>query len=300
MQDIRSWCYACDQEVSALQLHNLELQCPGCNSCCLERLGPLEPPVAASVQVAAPLPQRLAPSWLLPAGTPVRSLRPRRHQGPIGEEQVDTGARHVGVICDGCQSRDFTGIRYRCLRCRDFDLCHACHAQRGVIHPSHPFEAIRNPRILPTSAIADIMNAMAPRTVMAIVELGEEMEVRSGLEDSTIAWWLADDRRLVSVDMVAKEEPGWTCPICADGLQAEKESGWVVQICTGQEIDTLEDVTGNEAVGKLGGHIYHEACLRRWLQKRNSCPVCRRAPVIPPSQAQPEQATSGQMIGVQQ
>merc|ERR1712190_539315 len=126
--------------------------------------------------------------------------------GPPGSD----GARHIGVICDGCRTRDFSGVRYRCLRCRDFDLCSTCHARRSVLHPSHPFEAIRTPRSAVPALMADFMARAATRTVVAIIEIGvEDGEVQSGLDDTYVAWWLANDRRLADVDHVTKEDPAW-------------------------------------------------------------------------------------------
>lgn len=34
-----------------------------------------------------------------------------------------------GVSCDGCMAPNFTGDRYKCLRCYDFDLCARCYAE---------------------------------------------------------------------------------------------------------------------------------------------------------------------------
>jgi len=366
MASERCFCYGCDCEVCASQLPDLELECPHCGSSCLERLG-----VRETLPETLPLPEepsaeleaspsseavslRLAPSWLRPtAGSSsfvvpptLRQLQQlpgarRRHQGQIGAAPpVDAeGARHVGVICDGCQVRDFSGVRYRCLRCRDFDLCAGCHAQRGSLHPSHPFEAISTPRLPFSSTVANFVTSAASRSVIAIIEIGLEdslTEARSGLDDSFVAWWLADDCRLVSVDVVAAEDPGWCCPICSDGLEAEGVSGWVVSICGGEgacvengaveqsasrseddltgaveendvaasclsapqveesdatEVEAAEEQAaaclppppsdGGVVCKVQQGHIYHEACLRRWLLKRNSCPVCRRSPVVP-------------------
>eukprot|EP00913_Durusdinium_trenchii_P001910 g1768.t1 len=61
-------------------------------------------------------------------------------------------------------------------------------------------------------------------------------------------------------------------------LQGEN-NGWLVRICRGDEADSNEACGGRP--GEIDGHMYHEGCLRRWLMKRNSCPVCRRSPVVP-------------------
>ncbi|VDM45665.1 unnamed protein product [Toxocara canis] len=36
---------------------------------------------------------------------------------------------HQGVSCDGCMAPNFSGDRYKCLRCYDFDLCARCYAE---------------------------------------------------------------------------------------------------------------------------------------------------------------------------
>jgi hypothetical protein len=33
---------------------------------------------------------------------------------------------HSGIICDKCRIRDFSGVRYKCVNCRDYDLCSSC------------------------------------------------------------------------------------------------------------------------------------------------------------------------------
>lgn len=34
---------------------------------------------------------------------------------------------HIGYACDRCGTYNFTGTRYRCQECTDYDLCEACH-----------------------------------------------------------------------------------------------------------------------------------------------------------------------------
>ncbi|EFO25553.2 hypothetical protein LOAG_02929 [Loa loa] len=65
---------------------------------------------------------------------------------------------HEGVSCDGCMAPNFTGDRYKCLRCYDFDLCSRCYMEERATEvssenrtfretneehsPSHPMQCI--------------------------------------------------------------------------------------------------------------------------------------------------------------
>ena len=53
--------------------------------------------------------------------------------------------KHSGFACDGCGAQDFTGIRFHCRECDDFDLCAKCHesgATPGSHETSHEMDAI--------------------------------------------------------------------------------------------------------------------------------------------------------------
>jgi len=44
----------------------------------------------------------------------------------------ESGAIHEGIVCDGCEG-PIRGFRYRCMHCKDFDLCAACE-HKGKHH----------------------------------------------------------------------------------------------------------------------------------------------------------------------
>lgn len=56
--------------------------------------------------------------------------------------------RHEGIACNGCGKVAFTGRLYRCLSCRDFDICADCYDSdfTTATHPfDHPVKCVYTP-----------------------------------------------------------------------------------------------------------------------------------------------------------
>lgn len=53
---------------------------------------------------------------------------------------------HTNVFCNACMKNNITGDRYKCLFCKDFDLCEECEAKPyGTLHDStHIFIKIKD------------------------------------------------------------------------------------------------------------------------------------------------------------
>uniref|UniRef100_H3HBF4 ZZ-type domain-containing protein n=1 Tax=Phytophthora ramorum TaxID=164328 RepID=H3HBF4_PHYRM len=59
----------------------------------------------------------------------VRSAFRKCHEDPLATLRYIMDGRHLGFICDSCGETDFTGPRFNCAICSDYDLCAACNAQ---------------------------------------------------------------------------------------------------------------------------------------------------------------------------
>ncbi|CAB1113819.1 unnamed protein product [Ectocarpus sp. CCAP 1310/34] len=65
-----------------------------------------------------------------------QGFRPRiahdqqRHVNPRETLEYIAQGRQLAFICDSCGTQDFTGPRYHCLACPDYDLCQRCNAKK--------------------------------------------------------------------------------------------------------------------------------------------------------------------------
>ncbi|THH31949.1 hypothetical protein EUX98_g2227 [Antrodiella citrinella] len=63
------------------------------------------------------------------------------------EKQATTGEAHAYITCDVCRAHDFSGIRFKCLECDDYDMCEKCMwtSAGASSHPPHAFFPIEEP-----------------------------------------------------------------------------------------------------------------------------------------------------------
>ncbi|CAN0351773.1 unnamed protein product, partial [Ectocarpus fasciculatus] len=54
----------------------------------------------------------------------------QRHVNPRETLEYIAQGRQLAFICDSCGTQDFTGPRYHCLACPDYDLCQRCNAKK--------------------------------------------------------------------------------------------------------------------------------------------------------------------------
>ncbi|KAL8597671.1 hypothetical protein ACOMHN_012638 [Nucella lapillus] len=58
-------------------------------------------------------------------------------------DNAPVGVRHTNIICDACQKQGVQGMRWKCARCHDFDLCSVCYMgdKHDVNHPYYRFDS---------------------------------------------------------------------------------------------------------------------------------------------------------------
>ena len=72
-------------------------------------------------------------------------LKPTATPTPTPIGFMATPATHTSVFCNCCNKQNITGARYKCLFCKDFDMCEECEARTFTTHdPSHFFIKIKD------------------------------------------------------------------------------------------------------------------------------------------------------------
>ncbi|KAJ3068866.1 hypothetical protein HDU98_008027 [Podochytrium sp. JEL0797] len=56
----------------------------------------------------------------------------------VADEANPQGIQWMGVACNGCNERNFVGMRYKCCDCLDYDLCSTCFMDPMKIPPHSP------------------------------------------------------------------------------------------------------------------------------------------------------------------
>ncbi|CAM9751389.1 unnamed protein product [Lampetra fluviatilis] len=65
-------------------------------------------------------------------------------------DNAQIGVRHPNIACDACGTRGLAGLRWRCVSCRDFDLCTRCYAG-GRHELTHAFQRYEHARAVPVA-----------------------------------------------------------------------------------------------------------------------------------------------------
>ena len=60
------------------------------------------------------------------------------------KKQDQDAVVHYGIICDGCDMGPIRGIRYKCSKRQNYDLCSPCEAKQGFNSP-YSFLKVRRP-----------------------------------------------------------------------------------------------------------------------------------------------------------
>ena len=63
---------------------------------------------------------------------------------------IHAGVKHPSIVCDACRENGITGIRWKCVRCYDFDLCNICYSvgKHSLEHEFSRIDVLEGPRYM--------------------------------------------------------------------------------------------------------------------------------------------------------
>lgn len=90
--------------------------------------------VAAATAAVAPTIGLLSACPFVRRSTETAAAGVSTDQSTSSSSPSPSNVVHLNVVCDGCDG-EVRGFRYKCVQCRDFDLCQRCEA-KGM-HKQH-------------------------------------------------------------------------------------------------------------------------------------------------------------------
>lgn len=75
-------------------------------------------------------------------------IRKKKEKDPNLKEELFSEL-HVNIVCNNCLSANFSGARYICCECEDFNICEYCQENTRITHsPEHTFIKLNNPTLV--------------------------------------------------------------------------------------------------------------------------------------------------------
>lgn len=63
---------------------------------------------------------------------------------------IHAGVKHPSILCDACRENGINGIRWKCVRCYNFDLCNICYSsgKHSLEHEFSRIDVLEGPRYM--------------------------------------------------------------------------------------------------------------------------------------------------------
>ena len=218
---------------------------------------------------------------------------------------------HLGVTCDGCGMSPIIGTRNTCTTCSNYDLCHECFPDSLAFHPNvgHMFNTVET-ALTSTMTVAGqnhnqaisvvelqlLLSHMEQQMVTILFEQ-QQRSFQNALEASMLSnkpvTRPADDAAIEELETkVLKHEDCFddvgmlqSCSICLEPFEEEERCTKMPcsHVCErakrserALKATSTTKLTKIVRLASLGADAVHGECLRSWLSRQNSCPVCRK------------------------
>ncbi|GMH88428.1 hypothetical protein TL16_g11154 [Triparma laevis f. inornata] len=213
---------------------------------------------------------------------------------------------HPGVSCDGCGESPLVGVRHKCTACHNYDLCQSCHNNSSDHHDlTHSFTELQ---MLLTHMELQMVTLLIDQQQRSLQHaLRASMEQRKNLmKPATEDVVKMLEKRILMPEERDDASGDNCCAVCLGEWSEPPEFENVVspkKKPTSKKVDREEEEKDNkDEEGKVCekeegededdsnlppapfpyevmcmpcGHFFHEVCLINWLERQNTCPVCR-------------------------